>query len=138
MAAVALFLGTDFDIFAPKPIQVGVLETADTIYKPLASLNQDDLEFLIPSEPETYIDLDYKLFVKSHLLKSDGTALDNTDFTAGTNNFIHSLLSQCSFSLNGMQITHSTDLYNYRAFSRLCYPMVRTRPPHISRTLTGI
>jgi len=116
MAAMALFVGTEFDIFAPKPIQVGVVETADTIYKPLASLNQDDLEFLIPAEPENYIDLDIKLFVKSHLLKSEGTALDYTDFTAGTNNFLHSPFSQCSFSLSGMQITHSTGLYIYTAY----------------------
>ena len=109
MAAVASFVGTEFDIFAPKPIQAAVLETTDTIYKPLAALNQDDLEFLIPADPETYIDLDIKLFVKGKLLMSDGTTLDNTDFTAVTNKFLHSLFSQCSISLIGMQITHSTD-----------------------------
>ena len=73
MAAVASFVGTEFDIFAPKPIQGAVLETTDTIYKPLPSLNQDDLEFLIPADPETYIDLDIKLFMKGQLLKSDWT-----------------------------------------------------------------
>ena len=116
MTTAVSFVGTEFDIFAPKPIQSAVLETTDTVYKPLASLNQDDLEFFIPADPETYIDLDIKVFVKGQLLKPDGTVVDNTDFTAGTNNFLHSLFSQCSISLNGTPITHATDLYNYRAY----------------------
>ena len=51
MTTAVSFVGTEFDIFAPKPIQSAVLETTDTVYKPLASLNQDDLEFLIPADP---------------------------------------------------------------------------------------
>ena len=31
MIAVPSFVGTEFDIFAPKPIQSGVDETTDTI-----------------------------------------------------------------------------------------------------------
>ena len=77
-------MGTEFDIFPPKPIQSAVLETTDTVYKPLASLNQDDLEFLIPADPETYIELDIKVFVKGQLLKPEEAVLDNKDFTAGT------------------------------------------------------
>ena len=60
-------MGTEFDIFAPKLIESAVLETTDTNYKPLASLNQNDLKFLIPADPETYVDLDIKLFVKDQL-----------------------------------------------------------------------
>jgi len=42
--------------------------------------------------------------------------LDNTNFTAVTNNFLHSLFSQCSVALNGVNITHATALYNYRSY----------------------
>ena len=84
MTTAVSYVGTEFDIFAPKPIQSAVLDTTDTVYKPLASLNQDDLEFLIPADPETYIDLGIKVFVKGQFLKPDGTVVDNTDFTAGT------------------------------------------------------
>ena len=116
MIAVPSFVGTEFDIFAPKPIQSGVEETIDTIYKPIASIDQSDLEFLIPADSDSYIDLDIKLYVKGKLQKSDGTALDNTDFTAGANNFLRSLFSQCSIALNGTQITQASELYNYRAY----------------------
>jgi hypothetical protein len=93
-----------------------VEETIDTIYKPIASVDQKELEFLLPADSGSYLDFDIKLYVKGKLVKPDGTALDNTDFTAGKNNLLHSLFSQCSISLNGTQITQTTDLYNYRAY----------------------
>ena len=42
--------------------------------------------------------------------------MDNTDFTAVTNNFLHSLFSQCSIGLNGETITRATEVYNYRSY----------------------
>jgi len=63
MIAVPSFVGTEFDIFAPKPIQSGVDETIDMIYKPIATIHQSDLEFLIPADSDSYIDLDIKLYV---------------------------------------------------------------------------
>jgi len=49
-------------------------------------------------------------------MKGDGTNLTATDYTAGINNFLLSLFSQCTISLNGTQITQATELYNYRAY----------------------
>ena len=43
-----LFVSSDFDIFAHKPIQTSVLETIETIFKAVAPVEQSDLEFLIP------------------------------------------------------------------------------------------
>ena len=42
--------------------------------------------------------------------------MDNTDFTAVTNNFLNSLFSKCSIALNGTLITQAAELYNYRSF----------------------
>jgi len=85
-------------------------------YKPIATVDQNDLEFLIPGDTETYIDLDIKLFVKSRLIGADGKDLDASDFTTGTNNFLHSLFSQCSVSINGVNITPASELYPYRSY----------------------
>jgi hypothetical protein len=49
-------------------------------------------------------------------LQSDGTDLDASDYAAGTNNFLHSLFSQCTIALNGVNITQSGDLYNFRTY----------------------
>jgi hypothetical protein len=74
------------------------------------------LEFLIPADNETYIDLDIKLYICGKLLAKDGTPLDNKDLKSVTNNFLHSLFSQCRLSLNGITITQATELYNYHSF----------------------
>jgi hypothetical protein len=76
----------------------------------------NDLEFLIPGDNDTYLDLDNKIFMRGQLTKADGTALDAKDHTAGTNNFLHSFFSQCSISLNGVAGTSTTELYHYRSY----------------------
>jgi len=73
-------------------------------------VEQSDLEFQIPSDNYTYVDLNIKLYIRGKLTKANGTNLDNTDFTAVTNNFLHSLFSHCSISLNGVTITQANEL----------------------------
>jgi len=46
---------------------------------------------LIPGDSDTYIDFDLKLFIKSKLMKEDGTNLSDTDYIAGKNILLHSL-----------------------------------------------
>ena len=62
-------------------------ETNENIYRPIASVNQSDFEFLIPAENDTYIDLNIILFVRGKLTAADGNDLDATDFIAVMNNF---------------------------------------------------
>jgi len=83
MSANTVFVSSKFDIFASKPIQSAIADTTEVKYKPIASVDQSDLEYLIPSD-DTYIELDIKLYIRGKLTKADGTALDNTDFKAVT------------------------------------------------------
>jgi len=85
------FVSSEFDIFAPKPVQRAIQETNVVVYEPIASIDQSDQEFLIPADYDTYVDPDIKLYIKGKLTKADGTDLDATDHTAGVNNFLHSL-----------------------------------------------
>ena len=88
MAEVLSYMGTEFDIFAPKPRQVVVEGTTETIYKPIASIDQSDIRFLIPEiAKHNYLDL--KSFIMGKLLKEDNTVLGDTDYTAGINNLLH-------------------------------------------------
>jgi len=66
------FVTSEFDIFAQKPIQTAILETHVVHYKPIATVDQNDREFFIPGDTESYIDLDIKLYVKGRLLGVDG------------------------------------------------------------------
>ena len=80
MSANTVSVSSEFDIFASKHIQSAVADTTEVKYKPIASVDQSDQDFLIPSDDDTYIDLDIKLYIRGKLTKADGTALDNTDF----------------------------------------------------------
>jgi len=131
------FVSSEFDIFAPKPVQLAIQETKLVHYKSIASVDQRDLEFLIPADYDTYIDPDIKLFVKDKLTKADGSALGATDHTAGVNNFLHLLFSQCTIILNGVTITQSDDLYNYRAILETLLSYGVDATISISRTVIG-
>jgi hypothetical protein len=57
-------------------------------------VNQSDLEFLLPADHDTYIDLNIHLFIRGKLTKANVVGFDATDYMAVTNNFLHSLFSQ--------------------------------------------
>ena len=116
MAEEPSYLGTELDLFARKAKKDSCLVTTETIYKPIASVDQTDIEFVIPGDSETYIDLNLKLFITGKLVKKDGTDLAETEYTAGINNLLHSLFSQSSISLNGTQITQASEHYGIRVY----------------------
>ena len=95
---------------------MSVQETIETILKPIASVDQSDLEFLIPAEHDTYIDLNIRLYIRGKLTTADGKDLYSTDFTATANNLLHSLFSQFSITLNGTTITPTSNLYQYPSY----------------------
>jgi len=45
MSGEVEFVSSEFDIFAPKPVQSAILETDVVHYKPIATVDQNDLEF---------------------------------------------------------------------------------------------
>jgi len=104
---------SEFDI-AHKPIQTSVLGTIETAYKPIAPVEQNDLEFLIPGDKDSYIRLDIQLYVRGKLVSGSGNDVDVTVHTGVVNN-LHSLFSQCTVVLNGTTITQSGEHYNYRS-----------------------
>jgi len=67
MAEEPSFVGTDFDVFGCKPKQSSTVETNEAIYRPIACVDQTDIEFVIPGDSDTYVDLDLKVFVKGKL-----------------------------------------------------------------------
>ena len=62
MAADVVSESTEFYIFKNRHVQTSTLQTIETAYKPTASLDQTDLEFLIPADHDTYIELNTQTF----------------------------------------------------------------------------
>ena len=75
-------ISSEFDIFAHKPVQTSVLGTIETVYKPIAPVEQNDLEFLIPGDKDNYIRLDIQLYVRGKLVSSSGNNVDVSDHRA--------------------------------------------------------
>jgi len=50
------------------------------------------------------------------LISASGKDVDFSDHTGVTNNFLHSLFSQCNFTLNGVNITLASERYQYRSY----------------------
>jgi hypothetical protein len=116
MSAETASTSTEFEIFATRPLQTSNYFTTETSCKLIFFIDQTDLEFLIPADNDTYIDLNIQLLIRAKLTKADGTELDATDYTAVTNNFLHSLFSQCSITLNVVTMTPAAGLYHSRAY----------------------
>jgi hypothetical protein len=71
---------------------------------------------LVPSDYDTYIDLNIHPHFRGKLTSTDGTVLEATDYTAETNNYLHSIFSQSSITLKGFKITSAAGLYPYGAY----------------------
>jgi len=69
---MSISVNAEFDIFACTPIQTTIVHTTYVTYKPIASEEQADLDFLIPAHSDTYIDLNKKLYIRSKLTKANG------------------------------------------------------------------
>jgi len=61
-------ISSEFYVFSRKPFLTSVLETIETVYKPIAPVEHRDLDFLITSDLDTYIDLDIKLYIRGQLI----------------------------------------------------------------------
>ena len=79
-------------------------------------MDQKDLEFLIPSDSDTYIVLYIKLYIRDKLVSGSGKYVDLTDTTTLANNHLHSLFSQCKVTLNVTTVKQSNEYYNYRSY----------------------
>ena len=85
-------------------------ETIENIFRPIDSVGRRDLEFLIPGEDDTFIDLNIRLYFRIKLTTINGKDLESIDFTATANNLLHSLYTQYSITLKGTTIRPTSDV----------------------------
>jgi len=69
-AAEIGFVSGEFDIFMNTPVQKSVNGTIETTCKPIAPVDQNDIEFFIPADNDSYIDLDIKFYVRGKMIMS--------------------------------------------------------------------
>jgi hypothetical protein len=82
-------LKSEFGLFARGPEKTTVPSSRDTHNKPIAPVDQSDLEFVIPDDAETNFDLDIHMSVRGKLVAQDGLALDPVYSTTVISNLLH-------------------------------------------------
>ena len=110
-------LKSELDLFSVPPTQTSVENGNWIEYHPLTTVGDDSpIEFEINGNGEDYIDLaNTMLYVRAKITNADGTNLAADAVVSPTNLFLHSLFAQVDISLNGTQVTTSTNTYPYRA-----------------------
>ncbi|XP_044019520.1 uncharacterized protein F54H12.2-like [Aphidius gifuensis] len=74
------------------------------------------IEFHIPANGEEYIDLAHTMLkIRCKITKEDGTAVA-ADAVGVTNNFLHTMISQCDVLFNQKSVSGSNSSYPYRAY----------------------
>lgn len=108
---------SELDLFSVPPTQTSIESGSWVEYHPLTTVTDGTpIEFEITGNGQDYVDFGNSyLHVRAKITKDDGTDIDDGAVVGPVNNFLHSLFSQVDISLNGTQITSSTNTYPYRA-----------------------
>ena len=104
MAAEALSISSDFDIFAKPRTDVSPRVIRDYI-QTVSVGGRERFGIFVPAENDTYMDLNIRLFVRGKLTAAAGKYLQAIDHTVVTKNFLRSLSCHCSLNLNRTTIT---------------------------------
>ena len=110
-------LKSELDLFSVPPTQTSVENGNWIEYHPLAAVGDDSpIEFEINGNGEDYIDLaNTMLYVRAKITRMNNNNIADDTPVGPVNLFLHSLFSQVDISLNGTQVTTSTNTYPYRA-----------------------
>jgi len=110
-------LKSELDLFSVPPTQTSVENGNWIEYHPLTSVGDDSpIEFEINGNGEDYIDLaNTMLYVQAKITRMNNNNIAADAAVGPVNLFLHSLFSQVDISLNGTQVTTSTNTYPYRA-----------------------
>ena len=108
---------SELDLFSIPPTQTSVESGTWIEYHPVSSIaGNSPIEFEINGSGEDYLDFaNSYLHVRAKITKANGQNLEADSKTGPSNLFLHSLFSQVDISLNGTQVTSSTNTYPYRA-----------------------
>jgi len=116
-------LNSELDLFSVPLTQTSVENGNWVEYHLLTNVGDDSpIEFDINGTSEDYIDFaNTMLLVRAKIVQLDGTNIDDTTPVGPTNLWLHSLFSEVNISLNGTQVTTSTNTYPYRAMIKTLF-----------------
>ena len=108
----------ELDLFSKRPIQTDIEDVNYVYYYPLVNPtnNSGPIEFFIPGNSLYYLDL-YDTSLGIHVKVKNGTDDLAADVNiAPVNNWLHSLFSDVSLTLNDTLVEGGNHLYPYKAY----------------------
>lgn len=114
---------SELDYFTVPPTQIAVLFGIWDQVHPHPNF-KSQLDFEIKGESERYIDLSRtELWLKLIVTKSDDSPLNDFKNFGLVNNFMHSIFSQVTVSIDNIEIENTNSHYAYRAYleNLLCF-----------------
>lgn len=114
----ALGLSSEFDYFAPQVIAGDILDEYTVAINPTQAVNgKQPIEFVIPSEPDVYRDLNNTLLeVTCKVTQAAGTNLADGTAIAPVNLLLHSMFKSVEVYLNNTRVSDSNNYYAERAY----------------------
>lgn len=109
----------ELSLFSSPTNQVAVEKVYFTEARPISSIGVSDtpIEIVVSGSGAEYIDLKRsKLYVKARILKTDGTALADTEKTGLVNLPLQSMFSQMDVYLNNKLVSFNTNNYPWKAY----------------------
>lgn len=107
------------DLFSSIPTDTTVENSFYAEYKPSVNIQDSDskLEFKVTGNAVQYLDLnDSFLYLKLKIVAEDGSDLVANDDASTTNNFLHSMFSNCDVYISNKLIETSNNCYGYKAY----------------------
>ena len=108
----------DLDMFSKRPTQTDIEDTNYMYYYPLVNPtgNNGPIEFFIPGNMLQYLDLkDTSLGIYAGV-SNNGADLAETAEVGPVNNWLHSLFSDVTLTLNDTVVEGGSHLYPYKAY----------------------
>jgi hypothetical protein len=109
----------ELSLFAEPWLTQGVSKVQSVDYRPVAQLNDlTVIDFHVPGTGSQYLDMhNLRLHMKLQILKPDGRPIDGTDSVGFVATPLHSMFSQIDIFLQQENISSSTNLYAYKAYT---------------------
>ena len=109
----------ELDLFSKRPMQTDIEDTSYAYFYPLVnpSGNNGPIEFFVPGSIIHYLDLkDTSLGIHARVTNQNGEDLAEGAEVAPVNNWLHSLFSDVSLTLNDSIVEGGSHLYPYKAY----------------------
>lgn len=109
----------ELSLFAEPLLSQGISKIKYVDYRPVAQLTDTSvIDFNIPGVGSQYLDLkNTRLHMKLKIVKPDGSAIDEQDTVGFVATPLHSMFSQVDIFLQQENITSSSSLYPFKAYT---------------------